>query len=889
VSTETALVVALISKFSRQPEPPTRDEILVRAQAVAAALDFDGDLTHVVTEVMSSIDTHMGAGISLVNQQQIHDEAWVSRREDITWTYSGAYATYLLSQRWQQTLVQTLDDVSTRLLSHLQNPRDAGAWGRRGLVIGSVQSGKTANYLGLVAKAADAGYKFIIVIAGIHNNLRRQTQQRVEEGFIGRSSAEGNGNQAVGVGELVNPYPHPATLTTITKDFNVSTAQNRWELNDFSKPIIIVIKKNVSTLRTLNKWLSDLNTKRGGDRIAGVPMLLIDDEADNASINTNREDINPTQTNFLIRELLGLFEQSCYVGYTATPFANIFINPDAYDAKVREELFPRDFIYSLDPPTTYFGPDKVFLDEAFSAGCVRTIDDCEAALPQSHKLDHDLGSLPASLERALCTFVVARAIRNLRGQAAKHCSMMINISRFVAVQKQVKSHVSIWLGNMKPAVRANYRMPEPGSSANPYMAALKQAFEAEYSGCGHTWLAVKEALLAAVDAIKVFVVNSKTDEVLDYRRYEADGDSLTAIAIGGLSLSRGLTIEGLTVSYMYRNTMMYDTLMQMGRWFGYRPGYEDLCRVHLSRDSIDWYGHIAEATEELRAQIRQMRRDGMSPRDFGLYVESHPDRLMITAANKMRDAEEVVISRNFTGKLRESTHLPLAPAVNARNEALLTRCFNEGFGGKAAEATGKGWIFRDVSCSRILSFLHEFEAHPAYEEMDSVLQYLSLVAEKYPAGDVLVVSMGDAQSLPLGAQRRVFNNVKPDAGFWLLNGYRVASRGDEKLGLTPAQMAEVRAKAEEQGGKGAEVSDHHYRAVRNKPLLMLHVISPGPRKGEVLPDDVSDTDRFPAFGVSFPDGLYKLSVDKRVAVNKVWREQNGMVADSPDEEDDYDV
>jgi hypothetical protein len=889
MSSETAIVVALISRFSRQPEPPTRDEIFAKAQAVALALDFDGDLTHVVTEVMSAIDTHMGAGISLVNQQQIHDEAWVSRRDDIQWTYSRAYATYLVSQRWQETLVQTLDDVSSRLLSHLQNPRDVGSWSRRGLVIGSVQSGKTANYLGLVAKAADAGYKFIIVIAGIHNNLRRQTQQRVEEGFIGRSSAERTGNQLVGVGELVSPFPHPATLTTLQRDFNVTTAQNRWELNDFSKPIIIVIKKNVSTLRTLNRWLSELNTTRGGDRIAGVPMLLIDDEADNASINTNKEDINPTQTNFLIRELLGLFEQSCYVGYTATPFANIFINPDAYDPRVREELFPRDFIYSLDPPTTYFGPEKVFLDEVYSAECVRPIDDCEAALPQSHKLDHELPNFPDSLMRALYTFVVARAIRNVRGQARKHCSMMINVSRFVSVQQKVRSHVSVWLQDLKHAVRANYRMPEPGASANPHMAALKEAFEAEFSGCRETWPNVKEALLPAADAIRLFVVNSKTDEVLDYRRYEEHGDSLTAIAIGGLSLSRGLTIEGLTVSYMYRNTMMYDTLMQMGRWFGYRPGYEDLCRIHLSRDSIDWYGHIAEATDELRAQIRQMRRDGLSPRDFGLYVESHPDRLMITAANKMRDAVEVVINRNFTGKLRESTHLSLDPSVNAHNEELLVRYFNEGFGGREAEATGKGWIFRDVSCSRILSFLMEFRTHPAYEEMDSVREYLSLVAETYPLGDVLVVSPGDVQALPVGTQRRVFDTYNLDAGFWRLNKHRVASRGDEKLGLSPVQVAEAVLKAEEQSGKGAEVADHHYRSVRNKPLLMLHVITPGARKGDALPSGFNPADRFPAFGVSFPDGLYGLSVEKRVAVNKVWREQNGMTADFPDEEDDYDV
>ena len=235
---------------------------------------------------------------------------------------------------------------------------------------------------------------------------------------------------------------------------------------------------------------------------------------------------------------------------------------------MRDELFPRDFIYCLDAPTTYFGAEKVFLNEETSQSIVRAIDDCEDLIPYSHKRDDFVAELPPSLYRALDVFIVARAIRNLRGQTHKHCSMMINVSRFVPVQSTVRDFLSLREKKIREAVRANYLMPEAVSSANVYMSQLKWAYEAEYASCGLTWEQVRSALNGVFDHLHLYVINSKSDEVLDYTKYEKEGVGLTAVAVGGLSLSRGLTIEGLTVSYMYRNTKMYDTLMQMGRWFG---------------------------------------------------------------------------------------------------------------------------------------------------------------------------------------------------------------------------------------------------------------------------------------------------------------------------------
>lgn len=865
---------SLITALSISDDIPTKEDIQKQAKALADITGYQGNLSTVVEEAMIAVDTRMGAGVSLVNIEANHDEKWVFNRDALPTIYSDAYEEHLKGEGWHPTMVQSLSNVSTKLLGHLQDPESEGnSWDRRGLVIGNVQSGKTANYMGLIAKAADAGYKFIIVIAGVHNNLRKQTQERIDEGFVGRSSDPEN-RIDIGVG-LKKDYPHPATLTNINDDFKKKTAdQSGWKLNDFSKPIILVIKKNVSTLNALHNWLKEMNAQ-GNGRIADVPMLMIDDEADNASVNTNKEDLDPTRTNSMIRRILGLFDKSCYVGYTATPFANIFINPESYDDDVYDELFPRDFIYSLDAPNTYFGPEKVFLDEKRSEIISKPITDCEDYLPFSHKKGDEVADLPPSLYRAIDQFIVARAIRNLRGQKNKHCSMMINVSRFVDIQRTVRDIISVYEKNLRQAVKANYAMPEDVSDRNEYMQALKGAFFSEYSDCGFDWLETKSALHGVFENLRLYVVNSKSDEPLDFKKYEKDGHGLTAIAVGGLSLSRGLTIEGLCMSYMYRNTRMYDTLMQMGRWFGYRPGFEDLCRVYLSQDSINWYGHIAGASEELKQQITRMRQDGLSPKQFGLYVKSHPDRLLITATNKMRSGQRLTFKQNFSGRLLESYILPTDKKVNESNEALIQKYWRDGFGGKKLKETGKGWLIEDVPVELIEQFMLQFKSHLTFAERKSAaVSYLQAISDKLPVADVLLISVRkneeDQQSFLLGTQERASARRVDDA--WRTSKDRVASRNDEKLGLSDAQRFE----AEELASPKAP-SDFHYRSVRKKPLLMVHMLGPVGKE--------NSDNRVPAFGISFPPGFYETEIE--VVANSVWVERmHGATFDSPEEEDD---
>lgn len=867
----------LITSLSFLGHTPTRQEVVERAQKLATICGYSGPLDAPIEEALTSVVTRMGIGESLVDTEAKHDEEWVLRRSNIHWTYSDAYEKFLKSEKWHPTLVQSLSDVTTKILGHLQDPESEGSWDRRGLVIGHVQSGKTANYSGLISKAADAGYKFIIVIAGIHNNLRKQTQERIDQGFVGRSS-DPHARETIGVG--YKGYPYPATLTNIYNDFNKTTAnQSGWRINDFSKPIILVIKKNVSTLSSLHRWLKELNAE-GDGKISDVPMLMIDDEADNASINTNKEDLDPTRTNSMIRQILSLFAKSCYVGYTATPFANIFINPDAYDDQAREELFPRDFIYCLDAPSSYFGADKVFLDDICSKKILKSIDDAETYLPLTHKKDYEIVDLPPSLYKAVAQFIIARTIRNLRGQKNKHCSMMINVSRFVSVQNTVRTLISARVKKIKEAVKANYAMPESVSSHNQYMASLETVFREDFE-CEFQWPDVKAGLYETLESLRIFVVNSKSDEVLDYKKYEKDGTGLTAIAIGGLSLSRGLTIEGLTISYMYRNTRMYDTLMQMGRWFGYRIGYDDLCQVHLSKDSIDWYSHIAESADDLREQIKQMRRDGLSPKKFGLYVKAHPDSLLITSTNKMRNGEKITVKQNFSGKLVESYILPVDEEIHSANRSLISEYWKSGFGkGDASiKPVEKGWFIEDAPTDTIEDFLLAFRTHPEFvEKRSAAVNYLKSISDKYKNADVLFISVSNDKEQPecgiFGFQER--GSATNKGTFWRLSKDRVASRGDEKLGLSEPQKKEA-----EELAKDKNPSDFHYRSVRKKPLLMLHTLNLGKEEPNLQKN-------VPAFGISFPPGDYSEGIE--VVANPVWVKQihGDDSFDLPDQEEDFD-
>ncbi len=522
--------------------------------------------------------------------------------------YWGRYRKLLNIKGLPKAVIDATDEVTDKVLDRLGDPKNMSPWSRRGMVVGHVQSGKTQNYTGLICKAADAGYRLIVVIAGIHNNLRNQTQARIDEGFIGRDTGRlAHANKAqrqkiIGVGQF-DQREFPVSLTNTLRDFNKATATtNTSQIGQYNVPVVLVIKKNPSTLKNLVEWLKEHSVNQGTQMVS-QPMLLIDDEADNASINTAYSRDEVTRINGQIRELLSLFHRSCYVGYTATPFANIFIDPDSIDEMKGQDLFPRHFIIGLDAPSNYFGAQKVFLDARDRH--VRLIDDNEDILPLKHKIDHPVDVLPDSLIEAVRAFLVSRAIRNSRGQQAAHASMLVNASRFTDVQGRLRSQINDLVGRIRDAVVVD---AGKGRSAlrNPEIAALHAVWEHEYSETeGADWADVQAHLHEVLVAARVVEVNaSKRSTALDYDQGGENG--VTIIAVGGFSLSRGLTLEGLTVSYFLRNSVMYDTLMQMGRWFGYRPGYEDLCRVYIPADGVGWYAHIHEAMDDLQGSVAQI-------------------------------------------------------------------------------------------------------------------------------------------------------------------------------------------------------------------------------------------------------------------------------------------
>lgn len=857
-------------------------------------------LESIIRSVESKLVTTMSEGISLVDPDADHDDEWYKKRDDIEWNYWEDYERQLISNNWSPKVVNTLGDVTEKILGLLKNPQEPSDWDRRGLVIGHVQSGKTANYIGLVSKAADAGYKFIIVIAGIHNNLRKQTQIRIDEGFVGRDSTPDRKRKEVGVGILNRNRKFPITLTTTDKDFTKQIAnQLVADLQGFSQPVVVVIKKNVHTLHNLYNWLKEWNLKGSTDKIADIPMLMIDDEADNASVNTKRGDLDPTRTNQEIRQILSLFRKSCYVGYTATPFANIFINPDSTTEMLDDDLFPRDFIYCLDAPTNYFGPGKVFLDEESSDRILCTINDAEDYIELSHKKDWEIPDLPPSMKQAINSFVIGKAIRMLRGQERKHCSMMINSSRFVDVQRQIREHVSYYLETMARGIRYSYALPEAQALKNEHMADLRKTYDEEFSNVEESWAEIEKASANAIDSIKTYLINSKSGEALDYKHYEENGESLTVIAVGGLSLSRGLTLEGLMVSYMYRNTKMYDTLMQMGRWFGYRDAFEDLCRVWLPDESQGWYSHIAEATEELRQQIKQMQRDRLTPRDFGLYVRAHPDALIVTALNKMRDAERRDFRINFSGELEETVIVPSDEKISEKNRQVIAELFEKLSSNnpdKSEELQG-AYFWKDIGWENIEEFLIGFRFHKQIiAKRNAVLEYLRKIARKYPNADVVFISLKNPKEtttrLQLGnkwdllCQKRSVGTLKGEIrkpaeedGFYITNKQRVASRGVEAFGLTDDQLRN----AETEAGDVKNISDRFYRTVRAKPLLMIHLLTLV-QKNRDTGEETLLLDMVPAMGISFPGGDYTETVE--YVVNKVWLQQD--MFDDPDEEDDYD-
>jgi hypothetical protein len=863
--------------MASQPGPHTAQSIRdivaqLRDTAMFAGKVGDDDAEDLARLIEEKYGISMGFG-AIVDAKDfrpwLHDARINGEIGDFYW---GRYRQLLNLKGLPKSVIDATDEVTDRVLDRLGNPGNLIPWSRRGMVVGHVQSGKTANYTGLICKAADAGYRLIVVIAGIHNNLRNQTQARIDEGFIGRDTGRlAHANKAqrqkiIGVGTF-DQREFPVSLTNTLRDFNKATATtNTSQIGQYNVPVVLVIKKNSSTLKNLLEWLKEHSVHQGTQMVS-QPMLLIDDEADNASINTAYQKDEVTRINSQIRELLSLFHRSCYVGYTATPFANIFIDPDTDDEALKQDLFPRHFIVGLDAPSNYFGAQKVFLDSRDRH--VRLIDDNEDVFAIKHKIDHRVDMLPESLVQAVRAFVVARAIRNVRGQQAAHASMLVNASRFTDVQGRLRSKIADVVGCIRDAVAVD---AGKGGAAlnNPEIAALHSVWEQEFAHTeGADWPAIQLRLHDVLVAARVIEVNaSKRSQALDYDQGAEHGVSL--IAVGGFSLSRGLTLEGLTISYFLRNSMMYDTLMQMGRWFGYRPGYEDLCRVWMPADGVGWYAHIHEAMEDLQAQLRRMELAKATPEQFGLAVRSHPETLIVTARNKMGSGKQLPVKVGLAENLIETTRIVRDARQLAHNLAAGTALI-KGIeaAGVALERRPRGYLCRAVDVTLIKDLLRSYRADPANPPADPltdpklIRDYIDARSETELAKwDVFIASSTrrDFKPVPLGDVALVPFERSVDAsdyrsGILTISGTsrRIGSSEDESEGLAQEQIdlaLDAYRLTRPDKTLPKTVSPKIYRQVPGRrPLLILRLVRP--KIGEA--DGIAQhSDDVLAWGLSFP-------------------------------------
>ena len=652
--------------------------------------------------------------------------------------------------KWNETTIQSLDESSSEVLSLMPNPATS-QFRSRGLVLGYVQSGKTANMTAVIAKAVDVGYNLIVVLGGTTNKLRAQTQRRLERDIVDR---------------------HPDHWLLYTKatdegDF-IRPANGKFIMPIEGRAQLVVIKKECSRLEGF------LETARSSTAatLKALRVLIIDDECDQASVNSSTEEDTTTRTNELIRRILHAFHAVSYVGYTATPFANVFINPIPSDGQPTDDLYPADFITMLDRPVGYFGAREVFrLDnpdpdsdspESDGMGMLRLIpaDEVSKMVPSGSRKAADFHpALVPSMEKAILWFIASCALRSLRGQGAEHMSMLVHTSALIEQHERLADIIRYWLDEHSAALLAGsgkvWEMFRKVYAEETGKVALDRDFP-----CPVDADSLRDALPGVFGKLVVTVENSMSEERLDYT-----GAARANIIVGGSVLARGLTLEGLCVSLFLRTSRQYDTLLQMGRWFGYRHGYADLPRLWTTGRLIADFRSLAVIEEEIRDDISRYREDpDITPMDIAVRVRSIPG-LAITSAAKMRHAYRTSVS--FEGKHIQTIRF------NHR-DAVLVKSNWEAAAGLFAECDQHGQragnLFRGVPIEAIRRFLRSYSISDAHFDLDGrmLVDYLNKSEDLYPRWNVAVVTPASGNRLsarelgPMGNTRLITRSKLAD-------------------------------------------------------------------------------------------------------------------------------
>ncbi len=726
----------------------------------------------------------------------------------------------LLQKGWSDEAFDSLDKASNKVVSLLQPP-GLGVINTRGLVLGYIQSGKTANFSAVIAKAADVGYKLFIVLSGLTDPLRNQTQHRLSQELT-----ELNRSNWV-------------ELTFPTEDFRPGPVGNvnAFLTRDNAHRVLGVVKKNAAVLRRLLIWLKAAHK----DVISNCPVLIIDDEADQASVNASGSEEKRTTINRLILEILEVLPKAAYVGYTATPFATVFIDPSVKD------LYPRDFIIDLPRPANYFGAEQIFGRERLTEDdegkeydgfdMIRRIAQEEVPFlkPKGINDRYDFEpQLTPSLESALHYFWLATAARAFRGDGDKHSTMLIHTTLYTDVHERFKPLITSYQDQFLKKLRT-------GNSGFIYELRTRwteEQLRVPPADVDETPVFFDELLPHLIGVVKesaVVVENSKSPQRLVY------GDTAKIqIVIGGNTLARGLTLEGLVVSFFVRAANAFDTLLQMGRWFGYRPGYADLPRIWMTAELEEYFYDLATVEEEVRNDIKRYELEGLTPLQFGVRIRTHP-ALEITSRLKMQAAIDCNVS--YSGDFRQTI------LFNHKDRDWLTRNLNaarslirtiRAYGIAPVESPQK-IIFRDVPVDAILSFLKQYAFHEQNRSLSSKLLDDYIEAQK-KQGDLLrwnvvvvtrnpevvedpawFIDLGLSKPVPLLNRSRL--EIDPSVQYAnlgvIVNGYADV-------------VADLDLSREEL--KGARVADLQIKRPPGVGLLLIYPISKDsiPMKGEKM-------------------------------------------------------
>lgn len=867
-------------------------ELIQNGQEQMVAIDQTSDrFSGIVADVnqfrlflLSEITVYTETGIGIISPE-VEDNMWYTDLcADINYNpqYWTRYRNYLrLKPSWSIKAIDNIDDSTNDVMNALANPRLQSESERRGLVFGYVQSGKTAHYIGLINKAYDAGYKIIIVLTGIHNSLRSQTQSRIDEEVLGYETSldrlgdydTKNNAIGVGVGEE-NKTEGIEPLQSITTRDEKGDFCKRTSGVSMAPPFVIVTKKNASVLKRIISYFRRshiaIEEKHQKYIPAKFPALIIDDEADQASINTNEiydangnmiDDLDPTTINGLIRKLLRIFKCRSYVGYTATPFANIFIPPHLDNEHFGEDLYPRDFIFRAPRSDQYIGAREFFglYDEdgdVFpSMPLFRPIVAGSGYLGRGTTSDAPVGEIPDEMKLAIKYFLISTALRNCRGQRNKPNTMLIHVVRFVAQQNQLKKRVQTYYKSIADLIR--YGDSEIKEELNKLWnddyvstsSAMTIDFPKYMSGCSEiSWDDIWNEIQRIIrkKEIIVYSVNGKSEDSLIYKNHE--NQPFNVIVIGGDKLSRGLTLEGLTISYFTRSSNTYDTLMQMGRWFGYRPGYIDACRLFTTHRLHAAFTHISMSTEDLAAQFEFMNDMNQTPMDFGLRVATHPT-LEITSRNKLRTGLE--IKRDFSCKLSQTRTFDIDGAQYDHNfeavEALLRSIgtpisdekFQETFHRKKP---GHHFFWLNISSHLICEFFTNYETSKTATRANSkyMADYIRTMNQVGGLTDWTVCLMNMEQD---GQEKFAIADIKEvGAGIYRKEGagvqsydttcsiHTMTSAGHEYYDYTQEEVRraeELRMILEQAGEKRKTISEKVRAETREftKGLLLLYPIA----------------------------------------------------------------